>query len=117
MLHRHVRVTTHHRLRFPATQLLQHPCGHVILPEPARPGMPQVVPAKIGDPRPLERSSPMFRVHLPDRSSGIGEHVLALLAHLPLEDRDREIVEWNTQRLVVLGVSVLDRDDAAGKST
>ena len=58
----------------------------------------------------------MPRIHLPDRTPGIGEYVLALLAHLPLENRDREIVERYAQRLAILGLPVLDRDDAAGET-
>ncbi|MBB3875950.1 hypothetical protein GGR47_002196 [Sphingomonas aquatilis] len=77
--------------------------------------MAQVVPAEIGDAGPRRGSPPMPRIHLPDRTPGIGEYVLALLAHLPLENRDREIVERYAQRLAILGLPVLDRDDAAGE--
>lgn len=35
MLHRQTRVSAHHRFRLPSAQLLKHPGGHIILPEPA----------------------------------------------------------------------------------
>ncbi len=50
MLHRHVRIATHHRIRLPAPQLLNYPGGHIILPEPACPGVPQIMSADVRDP-------------------------------------------------------------------
>lgn len=50
VLDRQMRVPAHHRFRLPAPQFLKHPSGHVILPEPRRPGVPQIVPAEVFNP-------------------------------------------------------------------
>ena len=56
MLRREVRVTPHHLGTLPASQLLQGVQGRPVLHMPARPGMPQIVPAEVLNTGPLKGS-------------------------------------------------------------
>ncbi len=53
-----MRITPHHFLRLPARHLLQREQGRSLLHMPRGPGVPQIVPTEVFDPRPLERLVP-----------------------------------------------------------
>ena len=59
-----VRITPYHLRRFPTAQLLQYMQRCALLYMPARPGLPQVMPAEILDGRPLLRGIPRLGADL-----------------------------------------------------
>src|SRR3546814_20042494 len=97
-----------------SSDLLKHPGGHVILPQPARPCVPQIVPAEILDPASLQRRTPFARVRRTERIAPLGEHIGRMLAPLALQHGQRDLVERHAERAAVLRVAMPDRGHAAG---
>jgi|SRR5580765_6630899 len=88
--------------RSPNTELLQQIEWRAVLHVPARPGVSQVVPAKVLDTRTLERVVPSFRADLLDRLTSVGEHPARVLASLRLQHSHCLVVERHAS--VVSGI-------------
>ena len=75
-----VRVPPHHSLRLPRAHLLDDVERGPVLHQPARPGVPEIVPTEIHDSGTLQRLAPRPSVGPSDRLAAIGEHPLGMLA-------------------------------------
>lgn len=115
MLHRHMHIASHHRLGLPAAQLLKHPGGHVILPQPARPDVSQIVPAEIRAPAGVRPMCLRF-VADPLRNANNRAWHAALKASLVAGIAPPETRRSGARQVhPVLRLTMLDRRNAAGE--
>src|SRR5262245_46099167 len=94
-----MRVPPHHLVRGPATELLEHRRGRTGLDMPARPGVSQVMPAKVLDAGTLKSSSPRLRVRLPHWVPPDRGHVRQVLAEPTADDLHGSLRQWHSDRL------------------
>src|SRR5262245_52708645 len=97
-----MRVPPHHLVRGPATELLEHRRRSTGLDMPARPGVSQVMPAKVLDAGTLESLSPRLRVRLPHWFPSEREHVRQVLAKLAADDLHGSLGQWHSDRFTCL---------------
>src|SRR5689334_14660407 len=98
MFRAEMRVTTNHLGTLPSAQLLQREQRRSVLHVPARPGVPQIMPAKVFDAGALERLVPCFRADLSDRLPAETEHARRMFPDLLAYQRQRLRVERDGDR-------------------
>lgn len=75
-----------------------------MLDQPAGPGVAQVVPAEVLDPGPYQGPAPAAGIDPLDGLPSIGEDTLRVLAALPLQDLDGQVVQRHMQVVAVLRI-------------
>ncbi len=102
MIRCQVGIALHHRTGSPPTQVLQLMGRCSSLPLPGRPGVPQVVPAEVLNPRPLPGCMPGARVGRVQGLALVGEHPGGVPAQLTLQDAHGRGIQWHSYGLAVL---------------
>src|SRR5665213_3743124 len=99
MFGRKVRIAPHHLRTLPSAQLLQCMQRRAMLHMPARPGVPQVVPAEVLDARALQRAVPSLRADLTNRPPAKTEHVGFMVPDPAADDEHGLRIERHRNRL------------------
>jgi len=111
---RQMGVAQHHLVTCPAAQLHQCLQAGAGLYVAAGPGVSQVMPTKVGNPRKATRPLPAQVIHAVYRLTLVGEDVLGVLTLTTPHNRHGLVVQWYGE--IALGLGLIGMDPACWRS-